>query len=307
MLTGAGIGAERAGVPSAALVHTVYPLPARGVPPFGLGLMPARGPLGRTRDRLLRRLFQQLFRPGLSAANAARSALGLEELDAPFDQILRANLVLVATSAAFDLSRPGLVPENVVFTGPVAEGAAPAPESRVSATGDQPQVLISFSTTYMRQQDLAQRALDAVGGLPVRGLLTTGPAIDADRLSAPGNVEVRDFVSHAAVLPETALVICHAGMGTVHAALSHGVPLVCIPCGRDQNDVAARVVFRGAGVRVAAGASTTRIRRAASKVLADPSYALAARRLSTAMAADCGASRAVEALEALEKGRVPVT
>ena len=41
MLLGAGVAAERAGVPAAALVHTVYPAPLDGVPPFGLGLAAA--------------------------------------------------------------------------------------------------------------------------------------------------------------------------------------------------------------------------------------------------------------------------
>ena len=38
MLTGAAAGARCAGVPAVALVHSVYPLPASGVPPFGMGL-----------------------------------------------------------------------------------------------------------------------------------------------------------------------------------------------------------------------------------------------------------------------------
>jgi len=44
-------------------------------------------------------------------------------------------------------------------------------------------VLLSFSTSYMDQGALAQRALDAVAGLPVRALLTAGPALDASRLN----------------------------------------------------------------------------------------------------------------------------
>ena len=71
MLMGVGTGVEKAGLPSAALVHTVYPAPTPGLPPFGLGLAPARGPLGRARDAAIRPAFARLFRPGLKSLNAA--------------------------------------------------------------------------------------------------------------------------------------------------------------------------------------------------------------------------------------------
>jgi UDP:flavonoid glycosyltransferase YjiC (YdhE family) len=50
---GAIVGAEKSGVPSAVLVHFPMHGPVRGATPFGLGLRPARGPLGRFRDRVL--------------------------------------------------------------------------------------------------------------------------------------------------------------------------------------------------------------------------------------------------------------
>jgi UDP:flavonoid glycosyltransferase YjiC (YdhE family) len=87
-------------------------------------------------------------------------------------------------------------------------------------------------------------------------------------------------------------------MGTVHAALAAGVPLVCVPGGRDQDDVAARVVFRGAGVRVRRK-SPARIGRAVAKVLADESFAESARGIARALAEENGASAAVDAIEAL--------
>jgi len=37
------------------------------------------------------------------------------------------------------------------------------------------------------------------------------------------------------VFPLADLVITHAGHGTLMRALSHGLPLVCLPMGRDQN------------------------------------------------------------------------
>ena len=53
LLIGSAIGAESAGLPVAILVHTIYPFPGVGAPPFGLGLQRASGPLGRLRDVVL--------------------------------------------------------------------------------------------------------------------------------------------------------------------------------------------------------------------------------------------------------------
>ena len=100
------------------------------------------------------------------------------------------------------------------------------------------------------QEDLLQRAADALGRLPVHALVTTGPAVDPAAIRAPRNVSVRRWVRHADVLPSCSAVLTHGGHGTVIKALAAGVPLVIAPLGRDQPDNAARVVHAGAGLRV---------------------------------------------------------
>ena len=56
----------------------------------------------------------------------------------------------------------------------------------------------------------------------------------------------------AAVLDRAVCVVCHAGMGITQKALAHGVPVVAVPFGRDQPEVARRVEVAGAGVRLPA-------------------------------------------------------
>lgn len=301
LLLGAGVGAERAGVPSAAVIHTVYPLPAPGVPPFGLGLAPARGAPGRARDALLARAFAGQFRPGLRALNAARAAFALPAMEDPFAQVTGADLVLVLTAPALDYAADEL-PANVRYAGPVVERTpAEAWESPWAPDDPRPLVLASFSTTFMDQDELARRTVAALGRLPVRGLLTTGPAIDPAALDPPQNVAVRPFVPHAAVLPEASLVITHGGLGTVHAALAAGVPLLCIPHGRDQDDVAARVVFRGAGIRARRTVRAGKLQRLVSDALGDASLREGAARLARAFADEDGAALSADALEALAR------
>src|SRR5213079_2779040 len=98
-----------------------------------------------------------------------------------------------------------------------------------------------------------------------------GPAIDRSQMRLPANARAVSFVPHRAVLPQASLVVTHAGWQTVNAALADGVPLVCIPDGRDQPDNAARVVAAGAGVRVRRSAGPATLRRAIERALADDS------------------------------------
>ena len=304
LLLGAGLGAEKAGVRSAVVIHQIYPLPAEGVPPFGPGLQPARGVPGRLRDTLIRRVLVRSFAPGLKALNRARSGLGLSPLDDPFGQITGADRALVLTSPEFDFAGSAPLPETVRYTGPVLDRTAPdAWESPWAPDDDRPLVLASFSTTFMDQLGLVERAVEALGGLPVRGLVTTGPAVDPARLDPPENVRLERFVPHAAVLRHARLVITHAGMGTVHAALAAGVPLVCMPGGRDQDDVAARVVFHGAGLRVGQGSSAGKFRRTVERALADESLRENALRFAREFEGQDGAARAADELEALGTAR----
>ena len=300
LLLGGGLGAEKAGVPSAVVIHQIYPLPAEGVPPFGPGLQPARGPAGRLRDALIRRVLIRSFVPGLKALNAARRDLGLAPLEDPFGQISGSDTALVLTSREFDFAGSAPLPENVLYTGPILDRAPAAAWDPPWEPGDErPLVVASFSTTFMDQRGLVERTVEALGGLPVRGLVTTGPAVDPAGFDAPENVRLERFVPHAAVLPHARLAITHAGMGTVHASLAAGVPLVCMPGGRDQDDVAARIVFHRAGVRVSQGASATKLRRAVERALADSSLQDGAARFAREFEGEDGAARAADELEKL--------
>jgi MGT family glycosyltransferase len=167
-----------------------------------------------------------------------------------------------------------------------------------------PLVLVSFSTVYQAQEPLVRRVLAALGTLPVRVVVTTGPAVELGGPQPP-NVEAHRWLPHADVLPETDLVVTHAGMGTVMASLAHGVPLVCLPMGKDQLDVAARVVHAGAGLRLSRKASERRIAAAVRAALADEALKDNAERLARAIHEELAADRAVAELEALAARPAP--
>jgi len=301
LLAGAAFAAEKAGLPAAMLIHTTYPFPAPGLPPFGMGWTPMGGPFGRLRERLGRLIFHRVYEaPLLPRFNEVRIRLGLQPFRSFDEYVGRVDRALVLTSPAFDF--PTRLPANVEYVGPQLDPplSRPAWESPWSSGDDRPLVVVGLSTTHQGHDSLLERIVAALATVPVRALVTT--AGTALRSAPPANVHVARFIPHAEVLPEAAAVVTHAGLGTVHAALAHGRPLVCLPIGRDQPDNAARVAWHGAGLRLSPKAAPTAIRAAVERVLAEESFTVSARRLAGAFALERAAERAPEALEAVAAG-----
>jgi len=119
--------------------------------------------------------------------------------------------------------------------------------------------------------------------LDVRALVTLGPVLDPAEFTAPPNAILAPFVPHSAVLPQAVALVTQCGLGTLTKGLVNGVPLVCVPLIGDQLDNAARVVARGAGVRIASEASPERIAAAIERVLTIPQYRMAVCRLGTSI------------------------
>src|SRR3954454_6588493 len=182
LLFGTALAAERAGLPAVALVHLPYPL--------------------RTSADA-----DAFFAPGLAAINEARAALDLPPLEHWDQQLLRSDAVLMLTVPELDPAAAHDLPENVEYAGPAFEPTPGTWESPWPESDTRPLVVISLSTTYMDQRDLADRVMQAVSTLPVRALFTTGPALRLDGLAVPDNVRVTAFAPHDAVLPRAALVI----------------------------------------------------------------------------------------------------
>ena len=136
-------------------------------------------------------------------------------------------------------------------------------------------MVISLSSTFQNQYAVIQSAIDALQGQEVRGLVTLGPAVEKDRFTVPENVIVMDSAPHSQVFPLADLVITHAGHGTVMRALSHGLPLVCLPMGRDQHDNAIKVQHHGCGIALSAKASPEKIRKAVHEILNKEAFKLA--------------------------------
>jgi MGT family glycosyltransferase len=302
---GAMVAGQASRLPVAALVPNIWSLPVRGVPPIGGGFPLAKGVPGRLRDAALVAVTNRIFAKGLPTLNGARAEHRLPPLTSFYDQVLTADRILVLTSPTFDYAS-AFVPQNVRYVGPVFDDPTWA-EPWTPPPGDaRPLVLVSLSSTFQDQGRLLQRIIDALSTLPVRAVLTTGPAVDPESLRAATNVDVLCSAPHGPILQRASFVITHCGHGTTLKALGAGVPLLCIPMGRDQDDTAARVVHHGAGVRLPRSASTAAIRDAATRVLEGDEYRRAAQRLATAIDAERDPTGLVSAVESLAGNRRPL-
>jgi UDP:flavonoid glycosyltransferase YjiC (YdhE family) len=298
-LLGVLAAAEAAGVPSVSLVSNIYPRPAPGLPPFGSGLAPARGPLGRLRDRALTGLAERLWNKHVAPLNAARAELGLDPLPGVWAQFDRADRVLLLTSPAFDL--PAELPGNVRYVGPVLDDPVWG-EPYEPPAGDEPLVVVGLSSTYMRQADVLRRIAAALETLPVRGVITTGPALDPAEIPGSEKVHVLRSAAHAPLFARADAVVTHAGHGTLIKALAAGVPTLCLPMGRDQGDNVVRAARHGAVLRLKPSASPEQIATAVRTLLEDPSYREAAGRLGAQLRADAAGSTLVAEIEAVAGG-----
>ena len=296
LIFGPLVAAEAAGVPAVVLNPTINVVPASGVPPFGFGLMPARDEAERAEHEQLAAGMVAAWDAALPALNRARAQEGLAPLEHVLDQGRSAARVLVMTSSAFDFPAP--LPPNVRYVGPRLDDPSWTNPWQAPA-GDDPLVLVALSSDYQAQDDLLRRIVAALGGLPVRAVVTTGHGIDPQSLSPAPNVQLLRTAPHRQILRHAALTVTHCGHGTTLKSLAAGVPLLCLPMGRDQYDIAARVVHAGAGVRLTDAAPPEQIARAVMQLLAAPQHRAAAQRIAAAIAEETAEDLAAAEIEAV--------
>lgn len=172
-----------------------------------------------------------------------------------------------------------------------------------------PTVYFTLGTVFnVESGDLFARVLAGLRSLPLNVVATVGHQIDPAELAPqPANVRIRRYIPQSAILPRCELVVSHGGSGSVIGALAHGLPSVLIPMGADQPLNAARCRALGAARTLdAIAASPEDVRDAVAEVLAEPSYRIAARRLSDEIAALPEPAHAVGLIERLAAERRPI-
>jgi UDP:flavonoid glycosyltransferase YjiC (YdhE family) len=299
---GAQVAARASGLRWSIIQPSLLALPGRGIPPYGLGLAPMRGPLGRLRDRLgwtvVERLYGKALLPGV---NELRAGAGLPPLTSPLQLTDQADQVTLLVSEPLEYHRDDL-PAHVRLVGGTSWDPDSAVPDWLAEPGD-PWVLVTCSTEYQADEALARSAVEALRDEPVRVVITLADAFDSAHLIPAPNVRVERFVPHGHVLQRAAAVICPAGMGLTQKAVAAGVPVVAVPFGRDQPEVARRVVQAGAGVQLKASRlRADRLRAAVRRAMAMSDRV---RAVGQQVAANGGAGRFADAIEELAPASRP--
>jgi UDP:flavonoid glycosyltransferase YjiC (YdhE family) len=277
-------------------------LPSVDVAPFGLGLTPMRGPVGRLRNRFLTWLATRvILRQAHADADRTLRELGTRGLNGKFltSGQRHADLIAQFTVESFEYPRSD-APEHLVFMGPMTRTARhpPAPE-------DPPVVHVSQGTMANRSwTELVAPALEGLADLPVKVLVSTGGRALDTLPQLPANAEAVEFLDYSEVLPRCSVFVTNGGYGGLHAALEHGLPIVVAGDTEDKKETSARVEWAGVGINLHTGHPTpTAIRQAVRQVLAEPSYAAESRRIGAQIAASPGIEGLAHRIEELVSRR----
>jgi UDP:flavonoid glycosyltransferase YjiC (YdhE family) len=286
---------ELEGVPAATLIPHLHPSSAPGFPPYSLGARLPRTVVGRRLWRSLQGLVETGLRQGRAELNDARERLEL----APVERLLGAisdRLCIVGTFPQLEYPRDWS--EEVHVVGPLI-WEPPFGEIE-PPPGDEPLILIAPSTAHDAEHRLLRAALVGLAHEPVRILAATNRTPIADPVPVPPNARLVEWISYGRTMPRCALVVSHAGHGTVARALACGCPVLAVPHSGDMAENAARVDWAGVGVRLPwRFSSPAALALATRRALGDPRLRTRAQQLARWAASHDGAAHAAALVEEL--------
>src|SRR6266508_4235440 len=217
-----------------------------------------------------------------------------------FDHMISPMLHLQAATPLIEYPRRPW-PANVHLVGPLLPdppAKADLPDWWEELRDARTVVHVTQGTVATDPTTLTLPTLEALADLD--GLVVVTTPDPAALRSVPSNVRVAGFVPHALLLPRVDVMVTNGGYNGTKMALSHGVPLVFAPWGNDQPDVAGRVSWAGAGIKLRVRTpKPAAIAAAVREVLTNPSYAEAARRIAAQFREYGSGGRAATLLERL--------
>lgn len=181
--------------------------------------------------------------------------------------------------------------DKIRFTGPLlAEPPENLPgqeELKTRHTGNK-ELPLAYVTigggTPLIGEDFLTLVLDAFRQLAdVKGVISTGLAIDPDRLAGcnpPDNVFIRGFVPGTELIKASDVTVFHGGSSTLMTCIACGKPAVVVPSMAEQEDNGAVLAQNGAGIVLDKNALTaTVLAEAVKKILHDHTFRDNAQRL----------------------------
>ena len=229
---GAQAAATAWGGPWASFCPFPVPLTSVDAPPFGMGLRPARGPLGRLRDKAMTPPAHRDGREGHApAVQPGTGAVRTERPASADDLYLAPPLTLYLTAEPFEYHRRDW-PESFALIGPCEwDPDVAAPEWLDGV--DRPIVLVTTSSEYQADEKLARTALEALADEPVF-VVVTGPVREPRVVHGARERSGRAVpAARTDPRPGGRRGATYCGMGATQKALARGVPVCAVPFGRD--------------------------------------------------------------------------
>jgi UDP:flavonoid glycosyltransferase YjiC (YdhE family) len=267
------------------------PLTGPGLPPYGLGLLPATNRGQAVRNHILRTITNKVvLGPVQRHLAAATKRLVHRRLPCPFlDMPTLGDALFHLGVEAFEYPRPHVRPRPI-FIGPVTRAGTPLPPPPWHHD------LVGRRVVHVTQGTLANDDFSALVAPTVRALanddclvVVTGggrpeaeveASLVASLGSLPANVRIGAYLDYTWLFPHLDVLVTNGGYGAVNLALRHGVPIVVAGDTEEKPEVGARVQWAGAGLMLRrARPSPSEVKAAIQTVRSDPRYRQNAGRL----------------------------
>ena len=273
---------------------------SRDTAPYGMGITPFPGPLGRLRNAVLAGLTGKLFAPTNRSPTTCSAICTPGPHPSPFStgrgRPRRSSSSRCPSSSTRAPTRrpPSTSPDRSRASG------SQAPYHLVARLdGSRPVVHVTQGTVANRDyRQIIAPTLEALADDDVLVVVSTGGRPLDTLPSLPANARAAEFLPYDELLPLTDVYVTNSGYGGVQYALRYGVPVVATSGHEDKPEVAARVAWSGVGRRLNTETpSPAAVRRAVHTVLQDQRYRVTAQHLAHRMAAADGLQQLTEIID----------
>ena len=288
------------------VVAGVLPLTiaSRDTAPYGMGLTPLRGPVGRLRNALLSAIAARTVLPAAERmAGEINRELHGRPLPFPvLDWPRHAEAIVQLTVPEFEYPRSD-APATLHFVGPIsATGSqAPLPGWWDELDGSRPVIHVTQGTIANRDyRQIIAPTLEALADDDLLVVVSTGGRPLDTLPPLPANARAAEYLPYDDLLPKISVYVTNGGYGGVQYALRYGVPIVTSSGHEDKPEVAGRIAWSGVGRRLNTETpSPAAVGDAVRTVLRDPRYRASAERMAARMAEAGGVTRLADIVDEL--------